>query len=278
MAQGSQSTDSLFDYFYVDKERVNALTAQLFPSGVLNGVKQTSGESEKDLKEIKAGLPIIGAKTNASESWTRSQERFFDSSWSLPLNLLDKLFEAGKMKSNLIDAKLGDIVLIKGMMKVFDAQMVHLCMPIVKKIKINELKNEKNASLKTKLKKELSDLENAEELMKILPENTHIDFADSCGHCSWMSVDPLNLTTTLSDISLKYGHFIPGEWNILCIVDAYADDSKTDNPSAPYPSISNDLKAAIEPMLVMMRSMMGRPEGSFGVTPLIIFRSLAKHH
>jgi len=60
MAQDSQNTDSLFDYFYVDKERISALTAQLFESGVLNNVKQTALESEKDLKEIKAGLPIIG--------------------------------------------------------------------------------------------------------------------------------------------------------------------------------------------------------------------------
>lgn len=113
MDQDSQSTDSLFDYFYVDKERVNAITAQLFPSGVLNSIKQTSGESEKDLKELKAGLSLIGVKTNASESWNRSQERLFDSSWSIPLNLLDKLSESGRIKASLNDARLGDIVLRK---------------------------------------------------------------------------------------------------------------------------------------------------------------------
>lgn len=40
MAQDSQNIDSLFDYFYFDKERVSALTAQLFPAGVLNSVKK----------------------------------------------------------------------------------------------------------------------------------------------------------------------------------------------------------------------------------------------
>ncbi|CAA0327929.1 MULTISPECIES: hypothetical protein [Klebsiella] len=277
MDQDSQSTDSLFDYFYVDKERVNAITAQLFPSGVLNSIKQTSGESEKDLKELKAGLSLIGVKTNASESWNRSQERLFDSSWSIPLNLLDKLSESGRIKASLNDARLGDIVLIKGMMKIFDAQMVHLCMPIVKKIKINEMKNEKNPKAKGLLKESISEFENAEELVKMLPPTTHIDFADSYGNYSWMSVEPSNLTTTLSDVSLKYGPFIPGEWHILCIVDAYADDTKLDNPTAPYPTVSNDLKDAMNSMLIMMRNIMGRPVGSFGITPLIIFRGLANH-
>lgn len=273
--QDSQSIDSLFDYFYVDKERVSALTAQLFPSGVLNTIKQTSSESENDLKELKGGIPLVGVRSNASEAWSRGQERTFDSSWSLPLNLLDKLSETARMKTSLHESNLGDLVLMKGMMKIFDAQMVHLCMPIIKKIKLNELKNEKNTQVKNALKREISDLENAEEMVKILPPTTHIDFADSCGNLSWMSVEPSNLTTTLSDVSLKYGPFIPGEWYILGIVDAYADDAKVDNPDAPYPEVSNDLKRGMEPMLLMMRTLMGRPLGSFGITPLIIFRGVA---
>lgn len=275
MAPDSQSIDSLFDYFYVDKERVNALTAQLFPSGVLNTVKQSSSESEKDLKEIKAGIPLVGGRTNASEAWSRTQERVFDSSWSLPLNLLAKLSEDQRVKTSLSGSRLGDLVLIKGMMKLFDAQMVHLCMPILKRIKINELKNEKNGLAKSLLRDEIAGLENAEEMVKMLPPTTHIDFADSEGNFSWMSVEPLNLTTALSDVSLKYGPFIPGQWHILCIVDAYADDEKVDNPDAPYPSVTNHLKEAMEPMLLMMRGMMGRPQGSYGITPLVIFRAVS---
>lgn len=275
MVQDSQSTDSLFDYFYYDKERVSALTAQLYPSGVLNSVKQTSSESENGLKELKAGIPLVGGRTNASEAYSRTQERIFDSSWSMPLNLLDKLSEIGILKTSLNDAKLGDLVMIKGMMKIFDAQMVHLCMPMVKKLKLNELKNSKSSHAKQLLKEEISELDNAEELVKILPRTTHIDFADSCGNESWMSVEPSNLVTNLSDVSLKYGPFIPGEWYILCIVDAYADDSKLDNPEAPYPSATNDLKQGMEQMVLMMRTVMGRPIGSFGITPLIIFRAVA---
>lgn len=274
MAQDSQSTDSLFDYFYVDKERISALTAQLFSEGVLSSIKQRSTESENDLKEMKGGLPLLAARINSSEAWSRGQERSFDSTWSIPLNLLDKLSEAGKIGSTLNDAKLGDIVLLKGMMKIFDAQMLHLCMPIVKKMKLNEIKRTKNQQEKTLLRSEVSDFENAEEMIKILPPTTHIDFADSSGNLSWMSVEPTNLTTTLSDVSLKYGPFIPGEWHILCIVDAYADDEKLDNPDAPYPAIQNDLKNGMEQILLMMRVMMGRPTGSFGITPLIIFRGL----
>jgi len=79
------------------------------------------------------------------------------------------------MKNSLNEARLGDIVLIKGMMKIFDAEMVHLCMPIAKKIKANEIKQCKNNNEKNALKNELAGLEDAEEMIKILPLTAHID-------------------------------------------------------------------------------------------------------
>ncbi len=71
------------------------------------------------------------------------------------------------------------------------------------------MKNEKNPKAKGLLKESISEFENAEELVKMLPPTTHIDFADSYGNYSWMSVEPSNLTTTLSDVSLKYGPSFP---------------------------------------------------------------------
>ncbi|EKN6412606.1 hypothetical protein DVP79_23430, partial [Yersinia enterocolitica] len=68
--------------------------------------------------------------------------------------------------------------------------------------------------------------------------------------------------------------FIPGEWNILGFVDAYPGD-RLDNPDAPYPSNINDLKAAMDSMLLIIKNLMGRSDSSYGMTPLMIFRAVA---
>ncbi|HDX5738004.1 TPA: hypothetical protein ROS75_002150 [Yersinia enterocolitica] len=274
MDQGSRTTASLFDYLYIDKDRVSALTAQLFSTGVITSVKQSSSESDSNKKDVKFKVPIISGGLSAGEAVSRTQERMFDSSWSLPLNLLDKLSETGRIKRNLDEAKLGDLVLVSGMMKVFDAHMVHQFMPTFKKLKLSEIKNEKSATKKNSMKEEVKNFENAEEMIKFLPLSTQIDFADSDGNQIWMSVEPSNLTIGMGDIALKYGPFIPGEWNILGFVDAYPGD-RLDNPDAPYPSNINDLKAAMDSMLLIIKSLMGRSDSSYGMTPLMIFRAVA---
>jgi len=273
MDQDSPSINSLYDYLYIDRERINALTAQLFSTGVITSVKQSSLETDSIKKDAKIGIPLVAGALSSSEAASRSQERSFDSAWSLPLNLLDKLSEQGRIKRTISDARLGDLVLVSGMMKIFDANMVHQFMPTFKKLKLTEIKNEKSQSIKNLLKEEVKGLEAAEEMVKFLPTSSQIDFADSEGNQIWMSVNPNNLTIGMGDIALKYGPFIPGEWHILGFVDAYADD-KLDNPNAPYPHNLNDLKNAMDSMLLIIRTLMGRSDGSYGMTPLMIFRAV----
>ncbi|EKN3740024.1 TPA: hypothetical protein PXN43_000752 [Yersinia enterocolitica] len=273
MVQDSQNTDLLYDYLYIDKERVGALTAQLFSCGVMTTLKQSSSESDNNKKEVKIKIPIVAGGISAGETVSRTQERMFDSSWSLPLNLLDKLSEQNRIKKNIGDAKLGDLVIISGMMKIFDAEMVHKFMPAFKKLTTMNLKATNNQSQKNALKTQITQLDSAEELVKFLPLSTQIDFADSDGNLIWMSVNPSNLTIGTGDIALKYGPLIPSKWHVLGYVDAYPQD-KLDDPEAPYPYIENDIKNGMDTMLMLIRQLMGRGENSYGMTPLIIFRSI----
>jgi len=274
MVQDSPNTGSLYDYLYIDKERVSALTAQLFAMGVITSVKQSSQESDKSQAKANLKIPFVSAQLSADEAISRTQERMFDSSWSLPLNLLDKLSEDGRIKRDISDAKLGDLVLVSGMMKLFDAEMVHTFMPAFKKVTQINMKNTKNQSEKNVLKAQLTNLENAEEMVKFLPKSTQIDFADSDGNLIWMSVDPNNLTIGSGDIALKYGPLIPSEWHVIGYIDAYPND-RLDNPNAPYPSIPNELKNGMDTLLMLMRTLMGRSEESYGMTPLMIFRAVS---
>lgn len=266
MAQDSQNTGSLFDFFYIDRDRVSSLTAQIFGSGVITSVKQTEAEGDKSSKGLELSVKIAKAKFGSEDTFNSSQERLFDASWSLPLNLLDRLSELSMIKSSLTDARRGDLILSSGMIKIFDIGLVQQMLPAAKKIARHGNKSNQG-------KKQESDLAVAEEIIKFLPKSVQIDMADTDGNILWMSVAPENMTIPTGDLILKYGPMIPGKWHVLGMLDAHAEDTLED-PDAPYPNVSNQLKASMDYLGLMMRSEVGRPMNAFGMTPLLIFRKI----
>ncbi|CDH25030.1 DUF6414 family protein [Xenorhabdus bovienii] len=105
MAQGSQGTGSLYDFLYLDKERVYSIIAQLNNNGVLKTLKQTNGEKNSDTSELdvpgEASVMLLKAKGKAkkrlTEELNESLERTHDTTWTLPLQLLDLLSEKDYM-------------------------------------------------------------------------------------------------------------------------------------------------------------------------------------
>ncbi|EKN3740018.1 hypothetical protein ACMU9U_004111 [Yersinia enterocolitica] len=267
MAQDSQSIDSLYDYFYLDSNRIHSLTSQLFDEGVITNIKQNSTESDGINRSVAVDLKLIKAAIGASESIGRTQERMFDSSWGIPLELMSKLQELNRLKTGLTDGNLGDLVLVSGGMKLFDAIMIIEAMPAM--IKFTNI-----TGASPKNKQQNKNISAGAEILKILPKSTQIDFADTDGNSVWMSVDPKNLTIGPGDIALKYGSRIPGTWHLIGFIDAYPD-SMISSEDTPYNIPTNDLKGSMDFMLDMIRTSMGRSPESYGITPLMIFRTVS---
>lgn len=266
MEQDSQNTDSLFDFIYIDKQRVSSLIAQLFGAGVITSVKQTTSDSDKNNKSLELNVKIAKARIGFDETLTSSQERLFDAAWSLPLNLLDRLSEMDMIKNDLSGLKIGDIALATGLIKVFDVGMVHKLMPAAKLI----ARQNKN---KNQIKKEQQELDTAEQILKVLPQSIQIDMATVEGRGVWMTVSPDHLTIPTGDLMLKYGPIIPGQWHVLGILDAHAHDL-LETPEAPYPTSENEIRNSMDVVGMMIRMQIGRPSSSFGITPLMIFRKI----
>lgn len=266
MEQDSASTASLFDFFYVDRERVSSLTAQLFGAGVITSVRQTESEGDKASKALELSVKIAKAKFGAEDSFTTSQERLFDASWSLPLNLLDRLQEMSMIKTDIDNARLGDLILASGHIKIFDVAMVQQMMPAAKKLA-------RSGGKGPAAKQHAHNLDMAEEIVKFLPKSVQIEMADTEGNLLWTSVNPENLTIPPGDMMLKYGPVIPGKWHVLGLLDAH-QDGEWEDPDAPYPQTNNEFKESMSGLSMMMRMQVGRPENSLGITPLMIFRKI----
>lgn len=279
MEQESQAIDSLYDFLYVDRERASSLTAQLYGPGVVTNVKQITTDADKSTKGAGFDVKIAKAKASVEEAISRTQERHFDASWSLPINLLDKLSESGLIHNGLNGERLGSTVLVQGRMRIFDISMVQKAMPFLGKVFQNE-----QPKLPPKAQKKRNDsiddfniapgitLGMARDLLDVIPNTLQVDFIDEKGHTIWMTINKDYLTINPDDMALKYGGTIPGTWYVVGLIDALPEPYENESLLPVFPD--NAIKDGLTSMLDAIKGMAGRDNNAYGMTPLIIFRTI----
>ncbi|NBM11000.1 MULTISPECIES: DUF6414 family protein [unclassified Proteus (in: enterobacteria)] len=272
MDQESQSIDLLYDYFYQDSGRIKSLISQMDHGGLQISFKTVKTSSDKSSHNASVKIPFVKAGLSAEDSATKSSEKSYDSTFNHPLNLLSILQKNEMLKTSLSTCALGDVVLINGSISVFDTKMAVDAMPFLKKMMATV-----NGSNKGKRDKEMENaIKHSVDMFSILPTSTQIDLVDTEKNSVWMSVDANNLTINTGDIVLKYGAKIPGTWYMLGIVDAKPDAQYNDNDNFIDNAIHhNDLKSGFAEMFDLIKSMAGRPNEAYGITPIIIFRSVS---
>lgn len=256
----------IFDFLYVDRARVSALYAQLFPQGILTNVKTIVSQTFSDDKNIGSDLKVIKAETKSSESGSEGIERMFDATWSVPLEVLDRLKSLSRVKESIRDAGLGSIVLEEGFMRVIDfSSMEDLFEPAMRAF----FASGQAASGQSEMT--LETLPMVAEAFKAMPHAIHAHFLTNSGFL-WSSLQSSGLTIPVTDLTLKYGGTVSGRWKLLYLVDAWADSGD------PPDTTTWSGGALIDGILTAMhglRAMMGRPQNWMGITPLMIFRSTA---
>lgn len=269
MDHESQNTDLLYDYFYLDSERIKFLISQLNNGGIQISFKTVKSSSDKSSQNASAKIPFVQAGLSSEDSASKSSEKSFDSTFSHPLNLLSVLQEQGMLKNSLSECNLGDIVVINGAMGVFDTKMVVDAFPFIKKIM--------GTAIKEKGKKPDKDTQNtlkhSTDILSLLPTSTQIDFKDTENNAVWMSVNAQNLSINTGDIVLKYGSSIPGSWYVLGVVDAKPDEQQIDDNTDHI--VGSGLKSGFSQMFDIIKTIAGRPCNAYGMTPVIIFRSIS---
>jgi hypothetical protein len=254
----------IYDFLYVDRARVSALYAQLFPQGILTNVKTTAVQGFSDDSNFGSDIKIVKAETKSSESGSEGIERLFDATWSVPLEVLDRLKSLSLVRESLEEVGLGSIVLEEGYMRVIDfSSMEDLFEPAVRAfIASGEGGTETMA---------LDALPNVTQILKGMPRAIHAHFLTASGFL-WSSLQSSGLTIPVTDLTLKYGGTVSGKWRVLYLVDAWADSGTPPNVTdwSGGPLIDGILTA-----MHGLRTIMGRPQTWAGITPLMIFRSTA---
>lgn len=114
-------------------------------------------------------------------------------------------------------------------------------------------------------------------LMSALPHSVQARLRTAEHDSVWCSLQENNMITPSSELLLKHGANVSGEWSMLGVLDALPAGEE-DNDL--HQTLST-LELASSPMGQMMIALqpllnigLGRPASAYGVTPLLIFRSV----
>ncbi|MEK6419991.1 MAG: hypothetical protein V4801_10320 [Burkholderia gladioli] len=269
MAQELPSIEYLYDFAYLDRGRIDFYFAQLFEDGVLTQTKRTAKDSSSDSSKFGGSIKILSGESSGTDLVERGLERLFDPSWLAPVEVLNKLDELSFVHRDIGDAPISGLFMSNCKMSIMDIRMLQ---EVWDHIGDYALMNEISAMdlpPKEKQRRIAEGKKTNEHVVKVvqkLPHAIQASFAVD-HHQLWSTLDPENMLINADDLALKHGAQVPGNWYVLGIVDARPD------PEIETGHVElHGLSLAMETMLSAFRDLMGRPHGSFGVTPIAIFR------
>jgi hypothetical protein len=114
-------------------------------------------------------------------------------------------------------------------------------------------------------------------MVEHLPHAVQCIFTSLSNQFVWALLRDEYIAGSSSDLALRYGMAIDGEWSLLGIVDALPADqgtSQTFDPSVLAAIAGNAIAGEIAKVARIARAM-GRPWNAFGLTPLLIFREVS---
>lgn len=284
MGQDPQSIDSIFDFLFVDNERLRSWFAQVFDDGVLLSHKKTSHSGDASSKEL-SGTVEVGGKIDAflasadmkgkgqardgSNSFANtSHEKNFDATWSLPLSVLDRLDEFSFIQRDISTARIGSLVLLSGRPQIIDIKfMQDIWEPAVNFVLGNQKITHKN---KTEASSAKAAMANLNEIFRKMPPSPQMLLCDENENLTWACIKEEHMVVSTSSLALTHGDAISGNWHVLGVLDAVPNEYA----SEPLPLWKSELLQAASNLLGSIREMMGRPTNAYGITPVLIFRTI----
>lgn len=103
------------------------------------------------------------------------------------------------------------------------------------------------------------------------------------GNTVWFTLSQDSLVGQSSDLMLKHGSYVPGQWAVVGVLDAMPQNKPKEGEK---PLGLNDAEQAVVKLAEtqigsltarlspVARRLLGRPDHTFGVTPLLIFRDV----
>jgi hypothetical protein len=284
---------SVYDFLYCDTRRIGSYLSQFDNSGLLEKVIQRESASKGSKRgyafNLGGGATLVGTggsgnlglTVTPAVGGTESSERVYDPYWANARAFLDFLEDAQMLVRDLNAAGIGQFVLASGSLSVIDiATIKRMFSNTTLKKRFLELPQEETGlivggRLESKREKELRNKVHAEnvsfgfELVSCFPFTVQTTLITKEHEFVWSTLNEECMTVKAGDLFLQHGIHIQGEWNVVGILDAKPSGLSTD--PIVHDTVS-PIIAALTTLGPVVRPLIGRPDISFGLTPLLIFR------
>lgn len=285
MARSPNEIGSVYDFLYVDARRIGVLLSQFGSDGVITELTRSATVSS----EGGGGFDFKLAKVDTKEGESSALARRFDPRWLVPLIFLR---EADELIVRRIDAaRIGQIVLVTGALSVSDLSILKQLwdVPIIQQsIATSTGASTTPAQLPNRHGRRamaakgvhqpqddaLSGVKSMLEFVKVLPHGTLSTLTQQSGECVWSSLRNESLLIPPSDLMLNHGAGLSGIWNMVGILDALPEIQQ-ESAQEIITTAANPLVEVMSRLGPLTRTMLGRPDSSYGMTPLVIFREVA---
>ena len=265
MGQG-EPLETLFDFLYVDEDRLRSFYAQVF-SGSLEQVTTQSRTEDIHKKSFSVGPGVLkGGKSGETSSGEQIEQISVPGDLS-HIDVLSKLREADYLQSGLDNVLVGHLVSLENTsISIIDASNLHEFMNLIPfKDMVSGTKHEKREEEKNlKLARHLINA-----LYKMIPLGIQVRGRTEAGQKIWGTLKNNFLRESPASLSLKHGSQLQGRWQVIGIVDAAPDNHQMEGSGNALHEVFGNLHNA-------MREQLGRLHDEYGILPLLIFRELQK--
>ncbi|CAN5380882.1 hypothetical protein BH11PSE5_BH11PSE5_28420 [soil metagenome] len=262
-------TASVYDFLYVDHDRIGLLLSQFSSDGVLTEIVRESAEGTGANRAIDIKIVKVGS----SESGSTALNRRFNARWLVPLLFLDQAKEL--LKRDISEADLGNLVLATGTLCLLNTDTLQTLYksPNLQKIAMRKA-NDNAKEAKETFNRETAQVEL--DAMASMEPQVQMHLFRSDAPRLWATLRPDGLIMPPAELNMKYGNLIDGNWNVVGILDAHTGLHSSETLEALSGRFEGQI--FLQEAIALghgLRTTYGRPADAYGMTPLLVFRAIA---
>jgi hypothetical protein len=257
----NQNPKCLIDFLYKDIERINSFYAQIF-QGLVLGVSQAHTASSGSSPTIKGGFGFVSAETTYSSQASQEIKKSLDPHDAKIVELFEYL-DLPEYTDSVKKTGAGRLVKIAGVITVRQSKIIMDMLDAVK----GAIPAPENFSWDAVAK-----------LVEIMASGTEMELVTSRNEHVLMPIKSEYMSMSGNDIFKIYKSSIPGKWHAIGI----ADNVESAGPIFPVSNAaaarkiekSGNLRAALNGVYDMAKTIIYSPEIACVVCPLVIYREI----
>ena len=274
----------LYDFLFVDQERMRSLYAQMY-EGLLDVMSFDDAKTVRKETSIQVGGDPVGhlGQTSGTEFNQSKIESMVPHDLILK-EVLSGLTERGVIVKEHNKLKVGSIALLKGELSLLDTSFFVKALKEIPSlfassfsVELNQAADNATRSQKRQEKRGhrenqkagLVEVKALEIMLGTISPLVQLRLSSPAFE-AWGAIRAADLRGSIDNLVMQHGYQIPGEWNMLGIVDDIGDAAFFVGNSRPL----TGLFEALNTMANALKEFFKRPDDAICVTPLAVYRTL----